>query len=267
MKSSAYRSMLLLILGIAISACDSNSIRFQDPDGDRETTEFDSAPADADETGNGEIDDIDEDNPSDEDWESDGDTDASRCRNALALRCGDRYSHNISAQGLPNEWYGYSCTQRGEGGDEAIYSFQTDVQCQVELRLTDLQADIDLMLLNACDPWSCIAASPTPVDIQQNEEIRFTAEPGQRYFVVVDGYADASGSYTLSVDCACEETNCLDAGGNCNDYSDTCSMGTKRADHLHCELGVCCVPMTCSEAGRHLLFGNLSARVGNPALW
>ncbi len=257
MKNSAYRSMLLLMLGLSVFACDNNSIRFQDPDGDLETTETDFLSGDGDGTvdGDGELDDIlgendvDEDTPSDGDWDSDVDEEASRCRNALALHCGDRYSHSMSVQGLPNEWYGYSCTQRGEGGDEAIYSFQTDVTCQVELRLKNLQADIDLLLLDACDPWSCVAASPTPMDIQQDEEIRFTAEPGQRYFVVVDGYADASGSYTLSADCACEEINCLDAGGFCNDYSDTCSMGTKRADHLHCDTGVCCVPMTCSEAG------------------
>ncbi|RJO65748.1 MAG: hypothetical protein C4523_15520 [Myxococcales bacterium] len=123
------------------------------------------------------------------------------------------------------------------------------MNCQARIRLTDLQTDIDLMLLDACDSWSCIAASATPLDIQHDEEIKFSAETGRRYVVAVDGYAEASGTYTIAADCACEEENCLEAGGLCNDYFDTCSMGTKRADYLQCDLGVCCVPMTCSEAG------------------
>ncbi len=145
MKNSALLSMLLLILGMALPACDRDSIRFQASSGDENTAEADFVSVDGDETMDGESEtddflpdddigdgddvpedgDVDEDNPSDGDKDSDVDGDASRCQNALALRCGDSYSHSMSVQGLPNEWFGYSCTNRGEGGHEAIY-------CQVQ---------------------------------------------------------------------------------------------------------------------------------------
>jgi len=43
-----------------------------------------------------------------------------------------------------------------------------------------------------------------PLDLQTVETVRWTSVPGKTDYVVVDGYAEAEGSYTIQVDCACQ---------------------------------------------------------------
>jgi hypothetical protein len=124
------------------------------------------------------------------------------CQTAVPLHCGDRFSHSTVLQGRPDEWSGYACTARLESGPEVIYSFQAEVDCQVTVSLEELAVDLDLLVLDGCDPWSCIKAASTPLDIQDIEEVTFGAIAGAEYFVVVDGYAGASGSYQVRVECS-----------------------------------------------------------------
>jgi len=84
-----------------------------------------------------------------------------------------------------------------------VYSFRSREACRVTLRLAELQTDLDLLLLDACDQGSCTAASSTPLDIQGVETLSFDAEAGSTQLAVVDGYDGASGHYALQVDCLC----------------------------------------------------------------
>jgi len=129
--------------------------------------------------------------------------DAPLCGDGLILSCGDSLAHNTNVEGRVDEWFGYSCSARAEGGREAIYTFSTEEDCSVVLRLTDLSVDIDLFLLSECDPFSCIHMSSTPLDIQDDETVEFETEAGTVYFVSVDGYSDAAGSYTIEAECTC----------------------------------------------------------------
>ena len=65
--------------------------------------------------------------------------------------------------------------------------------------------DIDLFVLDECDPWSCTEGSSTPLDLQTYEKVDFQAQARRDYVVAVDGYSGASGSYVLTVDCLCGE--------------------------------------------------------------
>lgn len=123
------------------------------------------------------------------------------CATELPLACGASLAGSTIAAERAT-WDGYGCSQRGETGLEAIHAFATDVARTVTIRLDDLGADLDLFVLDACDPFACVAASPTPGDIQDFETITFDAEAGRTYFVVVDGYAGAAGGYTLTAECA-----------------------------------------------------------------
>lgn len=125
------------------------------------------------------------------------------CRDAIALHCGDRLDHSTLVQGRANEWYGYSRSQRWEGGRESVYVLQTSGACQVEARLENLTVDLDLFLLTACESMANTEASSTPLDLQTIERISFTTAAAKSYWVVVDGYGDDAGSYTLKVDCTC----------------------------------------------------------------
>jgi len=125
------------------------------------------------------------------------------CPTAVPLHCGDNPSGNTLLDGRPDEWSGYACTARLESGPEVIYSFKAEEDCQVTVRLDNLSVDLDLLVLDECDPWSCKKAASTPLDIQDGEEVEFDVKAGGHYFVVVDGYAGASGAFDISVDCTC----------------------------------------------------------------
>jgi hypothetical protein len=141
------------------------------------------------------------------------------CEVALPLRCGDRLAHSTTIQGQPNQWYGYNCTQRWEGGRETIYHFSSDQDCTVDVRLVDLTTDLDVFLVE-CDPGSCggcasyfdeegwvnaVECSSVPLDLQDSfvEAVSFNVVAGQGRAVVVDGYDYSEGTYTIEVDCAC----------------------------------------------------------------
>jgi hypothetical protein len=137
------------------------------------------------------------------------------CPNALPLRCGDRLDHNTHTQGRSNMWRGYNCSQRLESGREAIYVFQQNESCKAVVRLNGMTTDLDLFLLDTCDPLACTTTrSPTPFKqfTPNVEKIAFQAEAGQSYFAVVDGYDGAAGAYSIEVDCL--------IGAFADDYAD-----------------------------------------------
>ena len=132
---------------------------------------------------------------------------AFECSLALPLKCGDRLNHSTLIQGRPNLWSGYGSTQRAESGRETIYALSTAADCVVIASLKNLQTDLDLLLVPACNSTSSfvasVKASSTPLDLQTEETFSWMNPADQVSYLVVDGYAGAEGSYTLQVDCSC----------------------------------------------------------------
>jgi hypothetical protein len=128
---------------------------------------------------------------------------ADECSAFLPLECGDRLNHSTLVEGRANAWQGYAQTARLESGRETIYLAEVASACEVTVRLTNLTTDLDLLLLTDCDPMANGKASSIPLGPQTEETVTWTTEVGSRYYVVVDGYAGAAGSYTLEVDCTC----------------------------------------------------------------
>jgi hypothetical protein len=69
------------------------------------------------------------------------------------------------------------------------------------VKLVNITEDLDLLLLSSCNPMTNTIVSSTPIDLQTDEAISFNTEIGKSYYVVVDGYDGAEGSYTLQIDC------------------------------------------------------------------
>lgn len=126
------------------------------------------------------------------------DASANSCENPLPLRCGDRLEHSTLIQGRADVWNTYACTERWMSGREAIYVVQPSSDCQVSVRFQNATADLDLFLLQDCSFKSC---SPSSFE----GSISFAVHAGQPRFLVVDGYSGDAGSYTLQVDCTCNQ--------------------------------------------------------------
>jgi len=171
-----------------ILGCDNDTTNVHFSDGDRETTEETEAAEATDTETQEAADQEDTENPD-------------PCAAVLALACGDRFHHDTTIQGRENLWFGYGCSARGEGGPESIYAVNAPDGATVTLTLSGLEADLDLFLLTACDPFSCMQFSATPGDIQDDEVVVFTAQPGVSYLLVVDGYDRSQGGYDLAMDC------------------------------------------------------------------
>ncbi|HOC99146.1 MAG TPA: hypothetical protein PKH54_04320 [Myxococcota bacterium] len=127
--------------------------------------------------------------------------DTSECPEPLALACGDSFDHDTGVQGRANIWGGYSCTARALSGRETVYLLKTDEHVNVTVTLTNLSVDLDVARLSKCDPFSCRNIASTPLDIQDDEQIQFESGIGHQQYIVVDGYAGATGTYTIGVTC------------------------------------------------------------------
>jgi len=120
---------------------------------------------------------------------------ANSCENPLPLQCGDRLNHSTLVQGRADAWRFYGCSQRVMSGPEAIYFLQLPTGCKAFMQLKNFTADLAVFPLTSCSFMSC----------------SFATEIGQPSFVVVDGFNGAAGSYTLEVDCTCNDAGTNDA--------------------------------------------------------
>lgn len=126
------------------------------------------------------------------------------CEAPLLAHCGDRFEHDTSINGQADTLFAYNCTARGLSGPEVLYSLEGAAHCDVEVRLTELTVDLNLILMRDCDRFSDELCSNTPIDLQDGEErLSFVGSATELDLVTVDGYDGASGSYAIEFDCAC----------------------------------------------------------------
>jgi hypothetical protein len=117
------------------------------------------------------------------------------CTGALPLACGDVVTGDNT--GLVDNNATYSCVSWNESGGETVYEFTIAGDEIVTFTLSNMTADFDLFLLGSCDPLDCI-------DYADNSVTTECLTAGT-YYVVVDGYNGATGSYQLDVACeSCE---------------------------------------------------------------
>ena len=112
------------------------------------------------------------------------------CSNAIPVTAGVSYSGDTTV-GTSNT-SSYQCFPGwDESGPEVFHSITTTDTGDLTATLSNLSADLEVFILDACNPNSCVAygdMSATYAD----------APPGI-YYIVVDGFAGASGTYTLDV--------------------------------------------------------------------
>ncbi len=129
-----------------------------------------------------------------------------QCEPAWVLSCGSTDSWSNYGFGSTDVLETYSCSGWPYPGPEYTYSFVSSVTGDVTISLTGESASTDVMVLqggSGCFASACLAYGFSSVT--------FSAVEGETYFVVVDGYNGAEGTYTISVACpAAAEAVCDD---------------------------------------------------------
>lgn len=147
----------------------------------------------------------------------DGGGEEDPCEDALPLSCDTPLSGNNFSGGsdFGRDFYGNCVTSSSSfNANDRVYAFEVpDFIRTVEVRLTRLQADLDLFVYqNVCRAGQCVARSTNSGN--SNEILRLTNVSGTLYFIV-DGFnASQQSSFIIEVICIdpCEaiETEDLD---------------------------------------------------------
>ena len=135
-----------------------------------------------------------------------------------SLSCGSSFNGDLSAYSNDvNHYYGISWL---ESGPDQTFSFTVSQRSRVDLQLTNLTSDLDIFLCtDYTNSASCIAFG--------NVGITKVLDPGT-YYVNVDGFNGATGTFTLSMNCVCVPVTSCASGDyissiNINGYSSAAS--------------------------------------------
>jgi hypothetical protein len=123
-----------------------------------------------------------------------------------------------------NTIVGYGCNSWDASGPELVYSLTVDSSGDVTATLSNLAGqDLDLYIIpdsgDGLDPMACEAYG--------NSSASWTAEEGESFYLVVDGFLGAAGSFDLEVSCSApgeDSTHCLD--WSTANFSEPSSFGT-----------------------------------------
>ncbi|OGH86196.1 MAG: hypothetical protein A2294_03295 [Candidatus Magasanikbacteria bacterium RIFOXYB2_FULL_38_10] len=114
------------------------------------------------------------------------------CASAGQINCGQSVQGNTATSN--SLMSAYSCAALDESGPETVYKFIAPYTGTAWVSLSGLSSQLDVFVLadacraNACTSWG-------------NNSASFAMIEGDTYYVVVDGFAGASGGFTLSAVC------------------------------------------------------------------
>ncbi len=147
------------------------------------------------------------------------------CASATPISCGETISGTTVGAG--NNITNYGCVG-GDNGEDKIYSITTIGSGTITAALTnESDTGLEIFILNACNVDSCMAwGGSTAVT---------STVPAGTYYIVVDGYPTASGSFDLTVTCN-DELDCSNAVAlACGvPYSGNTNSGTNVVDYWGC---------------------------------
>ena len=92
---------------------------------------------------------------------------------------------------------GYGCNNYTYAAPEYAYTYIADSTGPVTITLGEEEAETDVIVLEdkglGCNPASCVDWGM--------EDVTFDAVEGTVYYIVVDGFLDATGAYELTFSC------------------------------------------------------------------
>jgi hypothetical protein len=113
------------------------------------------------------------------------------CDDALWVGCNVAVSGDNT--GGPNHVDYYSCSGWLEDGPEVVYELTLPRDATLAVSLYDMTVDLDVFLLSACSENTCITYGDFGFAVE--------LEAGE-YYLVVDGFLGAEGSFSMHLECS-----------------------------------------------------------------
>ncbi len=110
---------------------------------------------------------------------------------ATTAVCGGTYTS--STMGAPNNFNAYTCYIGDESGPDHLYALTTFAAGGIVAALSKLDADLDVFILSAPQAAACLAYGDAAAVVHD--------VPAGVYYIAVDGFQGAAGTYTLDVTC------------------------------------------------------------------
>ena len=135
------------------------------------------------------------------------------CETTVALDCDTSPTDSSATDGPSSQdlWDDYSCNIYGYAGSEMVYTFVPADDGEYTVDITNMTADADILILDACAPDSCVASSSS--GLSDMDTLTATLTGGVEYWVIVDGYQGAQTDFDIALTCgACID---LDLDGVC----------------------------------------------------
>jgi len=148
---------------------------------------------------------------------------APSCAVISALTCGASQVGGNDSDGATEVFSSYACNEYLYTGPEVAYSIAVDTPTYVTIALSNETDNTDVLVLDGAD-GACLSSRCLTSGL--NDAV-FLAQPNQTYFVVVDGYEGAVGTFDMSVYCEECQPNCTGkvcgddgCGGTCGACAD-----------------------------------------------
>jgi hypothetical protein len=134
---------------------------------------------------------------------------SSLCTAAASISCGANLAGDTATDpGAADVISTYACTAANESGKEVAYSFAATTSGEATFVLDGLSSDLDLFGLQdlgtGCDPAGCLDFSTSGGNTA--ESVTITVNAGQTYYIVVEGWNNNEGPYTLAASCQASGT-------------------------------------------------------------
>jgi len=172
---------------------------------------------------------------------------AQLCIPASTISCGATLSGDTATNPAATDVIGtYACTAANESGKELAYTFTAASSGEATFVLDGLSSDLDLFGLqdlgSGCDPSGCLDFSTSGGSAA--ESVTMTVNAGQTYYVVVEGWNNNEGPFTLAATCQASGTpeDCTngvdDDGDSLVDCADFDCAGTVGCQLENCSDGL-----------------------------
>lgn len=127
------------------------------------------------------------------------------CENATELQCNVPVwgnTQNGNNNFTSTDYRNCYATNSSFNGNDKLYKFTLNTTTKINLRLSQLWADLDVFLLSSCDPVRCLAYS---VNSDNYDEFIQATLPAGTYYIIVDGYQSSEAS-SFRLDLQCESS-------------------------------------------------------------